>query len=321
MSGVVLAVDTSNYTTSAALCGEGLRITNTASRLLPVEKGHLGLRQSEAVFHHTRALPDIISSVLGQSRQPVSAVAVSARPRDAEDSYMPCFLAGVSVAKSIGSVLNVPVYEFSHQSGHIAAALYGADRLDLLNDKFIAFHLSGGTTEGVLVTPDEHNAFSVKLLSNTLDLNAGQAVDRVGALLGLEFPAGIELERLAMLWQDDCKKTDKRKNIRPCLKQGNCCLSGVVNFCGQQLERGGFREETAYLCLDYIAKTLDKMTESLLERCGDLPVVYSGGVMSNGIIREKISSKYRDRAVFSPPSFSRDNAAGTAILGGIKYGL
>ncbi len=331
MSGVVLAVDTSNYTTSAALCGDGLRIIKTASRLLPVEKGHLGLRQSEAVFHHTRALPEIVSTVLSENDLAVKAVAVSKRPRDGEDSYMPCFLAGNSVAESIGTALNVPVFGFSHQAGHIAAALYGAERLDLLKQKFIAFHLSGGTTEGVLVTPDEQKVFCIELLSKTLDLNAGQAVDRVGALLGLDFPAGIELEKLAKtavceerkgqnsLPDGDLEKS--LKGVKPCLKGADCCLSGVVNRCEGLLEKGGKREHAAYLCLEYIAKTLDKMTEALLSETGDLPVVYSGGVMSNQIIRQKITSKYGDRAVFSPPEFSRDNAAGTAILGGFKYGL
>ena len=331
MSGVVLAVDTSNYTTSAALCGDGLRIIKTASRLLPVEKGHLGLRQSEAVFHHTRALPEILSTLLCDNGLSIKAVAVSKRPRDEEGSYMPCFLAGNSVAESIGAALHVPVYGFSHQAGHIAAALYGAGRLELLKQKFIAFHLSGGTTEGVLVTPDEQNVFCTKLISKTLDLNAGQAVDRVGALLGLDFPAGIELEKLAKTaicedgkGQRDLSDSDLKKclkGVKPCLKGNNCCLSGVVNRCEQLLKEGGKKEYAAYLCLEYIAKTLEKMTEAVLNETGDLPVVYSGGVMSNQIIKQKITSKYGERAVFSPPEFSRDNAAGTAILGGFKYGL
>ena len=107
---------------------DGREVINTASRLLPVEKGHLGLRQSEAVFHHTRALPEIIGEAVKDGAK-IDAVAVSSRPRDVEGSYMPCFLAGLSTAKSIGAVCGVPVYEFSHQSGHIAAAAYGAGDL------------------------------------------------------------------------------------------------------------------------------------------------------------------------------------------------
>ena len=221
--------------------------------------------------------------------------------------------------------------DFPIRRDTFAAALYGAGRLELLKQKFIAFHLSGGTTEGVLVTPDEQNVFCTKLISKTLDLNAGQAVDRVGALLGLDFPAGIELEKLAEaaicedgeeqrnLPDSDLKKC--LKGVKPCLKGNDCCLSGVVNRCEQLLKEGGKKEYAAYLCLEYIAKTLEKMTEAVLNEAGDLPVVYSGGVMSNQIIKQKITSKYGERAVFSPPEFSRDNAAGTAILGGFKYGL
>lgn len=310
MSGVILAVDTSNYTTSAALC-DGREVINTASRLLPVEKGHLGLRQSEAVFHHTRALPEIIGEAVKDGAK-IDAVAVSSRPRDVEGSYMPCFLAGLSTAKSIGAVCGVPVYEFSHQSGHIAAAAYGAGRLDLLEKEFIAFHLSGGTTEAVVVKPDREKVFKTELAAQTLDLNAGQAVDRVGALLGLGFPAGIELEKLAL-------KGYCAEKIRPSLKGGDCCLSGVVNKCEKLLSENAPREDVAAFCLEYIFLTLDKMTEYLLDKYGGSEVLYSGGVMSNGIIRRKMTEKHGGSAIFSPPAFSRDNAAGISILGSIKY--
>ena len=131
MSGVILAVDTSNYTTSAALC-DGREVINTASRLLPVEKGHLGLRQSEAVFHHTRALPEIIGEAVKDGAK-IDAVAVSSRPRDVEGSYMPCFLAGLSTAKSIGAVCGVPVYEFSTSRGILP--LPPTERGDLIFSK------------------------------------------------------------------------------------------------------------------------------------------------------------------------------------------
>lgn len=311
MSGVILAVDTSNYTTSAALC-DGSEVKNTASRLLPVEKGHLGLRQSEAVFHHVKALPEIISEALGEGDKKIDALAVSSRPRDAEGSYMPCFLAGLSAAKSLASVLKVPVFEFSHQSGHIAAAAYGAGRLDLLGQKFLAFHLSGGTTEAVMVTPDREKVFSTRIVAKTLDLNAGQAVDRVGGLCGLDFPAGIELERLAL-------KGRVTESIKPSLKGNDCCLSGVVNRCEALLSNGASREDTARFCLEYIFLTLEKMTKNLLSEYGNLTVLYSGGVMSNSIIRDKMTEKFGDIALFSPPAFSRDNAAGISILGSIKY--
>lgn len=190
----VLGIDTSNYTTSAALWRDGT--VKQKKKLLPVREGELGLRQSDAVFHHVRQLPEVLAA-LPLKGTSLSAVGVSTRPRSREGSYMPCFLAGAGTAKAISMTAGVPLFEFSHQQGHIAAALYSAGRLDLLKGRFLAFHVSGGTTEAVLAEPDETEFFHVEIVARSLDLKGGQAVDRVGRMLGLSFPAGPEMERLA----------------------------------------------------------------------------------------------------------------------------
>ncbi len=310
MSRLILGIDTSNYTTSAALYDADTKQINTASKLLSVGKNQIGLRQSEAVFQHTRALPDIIESVIKNSKAAPSAIAVSARPRDAQDSYMPCFIAGLSTARSISNVLKIPVFEFSHQSGHITAAAFGANKTELLNDKFIAFHLSGGTTEALLVTPDNEKVFSVKLIAKTLDLNAGQVVDRVGNMLDISFPAGKSIDALAQNGVSNYK-------ISPSLKGCDCCLSGIVNRCETLIGQNETKENVARFCLEYILKTLDLMTERLLLKYGDLPLLYAGGVMSNSLIKSAMQKKYG--ANFAPPAFSSDNAAGIAVLGSMKY--
>ena len=183
-----IGFDTSNYTTSAALFDGDAQVMTSERRLLPVKAGQLGLRQSDAVFHHTAALPEIFGML--PEMQNVAAVGVSARPRDAEGSYMPCFLAGVSAASCAAKSLNVPLYAFSHQAGHIAAALWSAGRDDLFQQEFLAFHVSGGTTELVHVFPDDEKILRTELLLSSLDLKAGQAVDRIGVMLGFPFPAG-----------------------------------------------------------------------------------------------------------------------------------
>ena len=142
MSGKYLGFDTSNYTTSAALYGGGMQ---NERLLLPVKAGAYGLRQNEAVFLHCRQMPEVYAR-LGRI-DGVCAVGVSVRPRNTEGSYMPCFLAGKAFAQIVGATLDVPVYTYSHQQGHISAALYSMNRLDLINKPFLAFHLSGGTME------------------------------------------------------------------------------------------------------------------------------------------------------------------------------
>ena len=300
-----LGIDTSNYTTSTALYNSETGEMKQSKRLLPVKKGELGLRQSDAVFHHTHQLSELFSSLMADVNEEIKAVAVSSRPRPVDGSYMPCFTVGLNSAQMLATALNVPLYTFSHQEGHISAALFSADMTELFSKEFLAFHVSGGTTEGLLVKPNEFCGFDIELVAETLDLNAGQAVDRVGLMLDLQFPCGKELEKLALNYTENIK-------VKPCLKGANCCLSGVENICKKLLNEGKSKEYISAYCLKFIEETIFKMTEKLLEQYGDLPVVYAGGVMSNSIIQKNLKSKIN--CVFAKPEYSCDNSAGIAYL-------
>ena len=300
-----LGIDTSNYTTSTALYNSETGEMKQSKRLLPVKKGELGLRQSDAVFHHTQQLSELFLSLMADVNEEIEAVAVSSRPRPVDGSYMPCFTVGLNSAQMLATALNVPLYTFSHQEGHISAALFSADMTELFSKEFLAFHVSGGTTEGLLVKPNEFCGFDIELVAETLDLNAGQAVDRVGLMLDLQFPCGKELEKLALNFTESIK-------VKPCLKGANCCLSGVENICKKLLNEGKSKEYISAFCLKFIEETIFKMTEKLLEQYGDLPVVYAGGVMSNSIIQKNLKSKIN--CVFAKPEYSCDNSAGIAYL-------
>ncbi len=300
-----LGIDTSNYTTSAAVMDMVDMTITHRKKLLPVPKGAKGLRQSEAVFHHTIQLPELIEGLLHDFGDEIYAVGVSDKPRDEEGSYMPCFLAGMSAARCGAALLHVPLYTFSHQAGHIAAALFSAGRLDLLSESFIAFHVSGGTTEALLVTPDEKNIFSTNIIAKSLDLKAGQVIDRVGVMLGLDFPAGAQLDLLSR----HCRGSLK---IKPSMKGTDCCLSGIENQCSDMLQKGSTAEEIAAYCIESVLFALDGMVQALLTDYGELPLVFSGGVMSNSRIRDYMTQKYH--AFFAQPEFSSDNAAGIAVL-------
>lgn len=303
-----LGIDTSNYTTSAAVFHK--RSITQRKMLLPVKQGELGLRQSDAVFHHVQQLPQVLEPLLLESGD-IGAVGVSTRPRDMQGSYMPCFTVGMGTAGAIASALHVKLYPFSHQAGHIAAALYSAQKLDLIREKFLAFHVSGGTTEAVLVSPDPTKVFQVEPAAASLDLKGGQAVDRVGAMLGLPFPAGPALEQLALQAEEQFK-------IKPSMKGADCSLSGIENQCRRMLDRGCPKEDIASYCIRSILAALDAMTSALVDRYGSLPLVFAGGVMSNSIIREALTKKYG--AYFATPEFSADNAAGIAVLTAIQSG-
>lgn len=307
-----IGFDTSNYTTSAAIYFPNENRVVQKKQLLPVREGERGLRQSEAVFHHTARLHTLLRELTESEEFTAEAVCASKTPRLAEGSYMPCFLVGHSCADCVSAALRIPLYTSSHQHGHILAALYSADRLDLIGEKFIAFHLSGGTTEALLIKPDEKEIFSCRPIARSLDLKAGQAVDRAGVMMGLRFPCGAELEKLAL-------KSTSQFKIKPTVTNGNCSLSGLENKCRKMLSDGESKEDTARFCIDYISVTLEKMTDFLLEKYGNLPLVYAGGVMSDSIIKNKFVSKYS--AVFASPEFSSDNAAGIAIMGYLKNKL
>ncbi|MFI3206197.1 MAG: peptidase M22 [Clostridia bacterium] len=298
MKNFVLGLDTSNYTTSSAVF-DGENILQS-KKLLPVAKGELGIRQSDAVFHHTKQLPEVLANLLPKN---LSAIGVSEKPRSLENSYMPCFLVGLSTAEILGNALNIPVYKFSHQQGHIAAALYSAKRLDLLEKDFVAFHLSGGTSEAVLVSGGVLN--KIEIISETLDLNAGQAVDRVGVMLGLQFPCGKELDKLAQ----NCEEKIK---VRASIKGMDFCLSGLQNQCENLHKKGEKPEYIAKYCLEYISANLDKICEKITDKYRGLPIVFSGGVASNSLIQKRFKEKYK--AYFASPEFSCDNAAGIAVL-------
>lgn len=306
----IMGIDTSNYTTSAALYDTVSGEIKQEKLLLPVKSGELGLRQSDAVFHHTKQLPIVIGKLFDNSAQVPEAVGVSVRPRNVDGSYMPCFLCGEGLAESISAINNVPLYKTSHQIGHILAALYSAKKLELVGERFIAFHVSGGTTDCLLVQPDSENILNIAEIGTSLDLKAGQAVDRVGVMLGLQFPCGKQLEELA-------EKSGQRFRIKPVLKDGNCCLSGLENLCAKMLANGEAPEDIANFCLQYIYSTILHMTLYALEKYGKLPIVFAGGVMSNKIIRKQLESEFS--AYFAEPEYSCDNAAGTAVFAALKF--
>lgn len=303
-----LGIDTSNYTTSVALYNNEDNSVINLKQLLPVKSGEKGIRQSDAVFHHTIQLPQLIKSAFDGKKIEIKGVGVSTKPCNVENSYMPCFLTGISVATGIASALNVPLYEFSHQDGHIVAALFSSEKLDLINKKFIAFHVSGGTSQALLVEPDG-NYFKTTLISDSLDLKAGQAVDRVGVMLGIDFPCGPELEKLALQSKAEYKK------IKVFRRDGRFSLSGVENKCKKMFDIGEIPEDIALYCLNYIYSALDDSVVEIIDKYGNLPIVFSGGVMSNTIIRNKILEKFD--AYFAEPQYSSDNACGIAILASI----
>ena len=297
-----IGFDTSNYTTSIAWF-DGSEGVN-CSRLLPVKQGELGLRQSDAVFSQTKSLPELSGRLFSHAQiSEVDVIGVSTRPRAVEGSYMPCFMVGYSHAKLLSDALGKPLVEVSHLQGHVAAALWSAGRLDLMDQPHLAWHLSGGTTELLLVEPDGRNVRCTKI-GGTTDISAGQLIDRTGQLLDLPFPAGRHLDALSADAQD-------REVFRVKCPGLEFSLSGVQNKVQQYHQQHQNAAETAGYALRCVSQAVLKASQNAMRAYPGLEIVFSGGVASNAMLRQVLAPL---KPVFAQPQFSTDNAMGVAIL-------
>ena len=298
----VIGIDTSNYTTSIAYF-DGSDGVN-CSRLLPVRQGELGLRQSDAVFAHIKSLPELSGRLFDHLEDKnITAVGVSTRPRAVEGSYMPCFMVGYSHAKMLADAFKVPLIEVSHQQGHVAASLWSAGHMELMDEPHLAWHLSGGTTELLLVEPEGKNVRCTKI-GGTSDISAGQLIDRTGQMLELPFPSGKHIDALS-------KEAQMKETFKVKCPGLEFSLSGVQNKVQQFHQKNGVPAETAAYALRCVAGAVFQATKNALKEYPGLRVVFSGGVASNSMLREVIAPL---DPIFSQPQFSTDNAMGVAVL-------
>lgn len=314
---VVLGFDTSCYTTSAAAVDISGHVVGSQRMLLPVQIGQRGLRQSEAVFVHIRQTPKVmegLESCLQAANAQICAVAASTSPSEDEGSYMPVFTVGLSHANVLSKAFRVPCYLFSHQQGHIAAGQIGSDFVD---EPFVALHLSGGTTD--LLSSE---AGRLLKLGGSLDLHAGQLVDRVGVAMGLPFPAGPSLEKLAMSYPKPAQ------SILPgSMERGDlhCHLSGAETKCMQMLAKQEMPNESLALeVFDFISRTVTRLLIAGCAKARTRRALVVGGVASSLLLRELVFARLRKvgsdiQVIFGKPEYSADNAAGIALLGMRKH--
>ena len=310
MTGAVIGFDTSCYTTSVAAARTDGTVICSNRKLLEVETGSRGLRQSEALFQHVRQLPELVrqtASTLVDT--PIVAVCASTRPREDSDSYMPVFRAGRTVAESVASMLRVPFFETDHQHGHFAAAAY--ESRIRTGEAYTALHLSGGTTDLVLMDGDR-----LENVGGSLDLHAGQLVDRTGVALGLGFPSGPALEELAV-------RGSAKAMIPVSMADGglSCHLSGAESMVQRLILEGKMdKYDLAAEVYDFLARTVARMALAGCDRAGTRQVLLAGGVSSSALFRELVTHRIQTKnnriaVCFGHPEYSGDNAAGVALIG------
>lgn len=316
MKKYVLGIDTSNYTTSAAITDRSGNIIFDERKLLKVKKGARGLRQQEALFQHVDNLPYIIDTVMNDStRDHIAAVAVSSRPRSVEGSYMPCFKAGQTIGHAAASILGVPYMEFSHQEGHIAAVD------PMVTDDFLCFHLSGGTGE-LLQVHNKGAGYETTIIGRTLDISPGQLIDRVGVAMGLDFPAGAEMDKMALAAREKPREKNSDSILgKVKIKDLDFNLSGIETKITRIIEEDSDsqldKECIAADVFDLLADLLVRSSFKAQSQTGLNTIVFTGGVSKSKYLREFLRIKMNTgRINIYFGENSADNATGIAILGG-----
>lgn len=295
----ILGIDTSNYTTSIAVVEDNKCILDSR-KLLEVKIGERGLRQSEALFQHINNLPRLLNSIHVRN---IDGVSVSVKPRPLIKSYMPVFKGGESIARSLAYSMGIKIIETTHQEGHIEAATHS---IDYSGDNFIAFHLSGGTTEVLKVSRGKN--YNIEIIGGTRDISAGQFIDRIGVAMGYPFPCGETLDAMAV----KCYKSDFR--IPSKVDGLNTNFSGVETLCLKYIKEGHNQEEIAFGVMLCIAKTLEKIINNLFNNYS-LPIIFMGGVACSQFLRSYLGSKFGDLLYFSKAKYASDNAVGVAYIG------
>lgn len=306
-NSLILGIDTSCYTTSvAAKCGDRMF---HFKKMLDVKAGECGLRQSEAVFQHMKNLPVLFDELKANIRitdfQDIR-VAVSAKPRSVEGSYMPVFLAGQSFAKVVADVLGAEYLETSHQDGHIMAAIYSCKKYDICEKPFLTYHLSGGTTELLLVKKAD-NRFECEIVGGTKDLPAGQFIDRIGVKLGMDFPCGRYLDYSAVNFGG------KKPKVKTCVNNTFINFSGEETRYSRLIENGMEPTEAAFCVMKCIAESIRASVIAAKEKFGVKNVLMVGGVSSSKILRSEFSDM--PGVYFAESELSTDNAVGVCEIG------
>ena len=312
---IYLGVDTSCYTTSLAIVDHEGNLLRDLRKILPVPKGEQGLRQSAALFQHLKNLPELTYDLFQDIPvQDIKAIGVSSRPRPLDNSYMPVFTAGLSLAESFANLLKIPLIKTSHQEGHVKAGLWSAKVEDW--DRFLVVHLSGGTTEflAVKASREKSGEYLVETLGTSLDIHAGQLIDRVGVAMGLPFPAGPHLEKLAV----QCG--EKQEIVIPSHVKGyNISFSGAETMAKKMLQKNETPAAVARAVEHCIALSLEKIIRLALREWESRRVLLVGGVSANRYIRERLKKRLQHPAVgaelfFPEVKFSSDNAVGVSLI-------
>lgn len=317
MSNVILGIETSCDETSAAVLIDGEVKSNIISSQIEIHRRFGGVVPEIASRNHLTAILPVIDEALataGVTKRDITAVAVTYGA-----GLVGALLVGVSAAKALAYSLGVPLYAVNHIEAHIAANYISSPEL---KPPFLAVVASGGHTG--IVRVDGINEFT--LISTTTDDAIGEAFDKVARALGLPYPGGPVIDKLAREGEANIEFISHKK------RGGELSYSGlktaVINYLHTREQRGE-AVNIKDVCASFQKTAVDMLIDTAFAeaaRTGIKTLAAAGGVSANSYLREKLradSEKYGCTAVYPPLSLCTDNAAMVArraadmIAGGV----
>ena len=308
----VLGIETSCDETAVAVVEDGRRVLSN----LLASQAHLherfgGVVPEVASRAHLENINPLITQALveaGMWVADVDAVAVTVGP-----GLVGALLVGIAAAKAVAVAMDIPVIGVNHLEGHVYANFLGRDRLE---DPFVAFIVSGGHTM-LVHCPEPHR---YDLLGQTLDDAAGEAFDKVARFIGLGFPGGPALDRLARSGDPDAIRFPRAATHRGY----DFSLSGLKTAVVRHVraERDAGREpslpDLAASFQEAVVEVQVDKTMAAAEDRGVRTIVMGGGVVANTRLRELMerAAKERGLELLVPPiELCTDNAAMIACAG------
>lgn len=308
---LILGIETSCDETSVAIVKNGREVlSNIISSQIEIHKRFGGVVPEVASRNHIQAIDSVLNEALEEANvtlQDVDAIAVTYGA-----GLIGALMVGVSFAKTLAYALNKPLIAVNHIQGHVAANYLGTD----LKPPFTALVVSGGHTAII----DVKNYCSFKMLGNTLDDAIGEAFDKVARVLGLNYPGGPEIDRLAKQGKPIYDFSFKN-NLQDELNSSYSGLkTSVINFVHSK-EQKEEKFEKADVAASFQKIATEMIAQKAVSFCAGTKakkLVIAGGVSANSGIREVAEKLCKEKNVelFIPKlAVCTDNAAMIASQG------
>ncbi len=302
----ILALETSCDDTCAAVLDGPRMLSNVISSQAAAHAQFGGVVPEVASRHHLELVAPVVEAALaeaGTSLDQVDAVAVTAGP-----GLIGALLVGVSTAKAIAAPRRLPLIPVDHLQGHVAANFLEPEPLE---PPFVCLVASGGHT--LLAGVREHGGY--ELLGQTLDDAAGEAFDKVARILGLGYPGGPALEKLAQAGDPTAFEMPVAMSRDPGLDFSFSGLKTALVYLCRDLGTAGVEQRRADLAASFQAAAVGQLTAKLdraLKRGEWEAVALGGGVAANGPLRDAVAGLCERRGLplkLVPIQLCTDNAA------------